>query len=859
MLQSASYDEDIKDINVPQNIVWHTGSLADFKSAVLPLIDQSHKAGVRVIYIHFSSCEKMLDDKETDEIREITLSRRFEAFTVDVSNVINENGNGILYIFDSLSELQTAWATDMMMENFFTVITPMILQKSCKAFFPLIRGRHSLASIENIRSRTSAFLELYSDFKNLFLRPVWMGPENSGSINIPHVFDEPSGSFVPVTDGVTESHFRRAVDLELRKVRSSNRDSWDKFFDDVQRDFEDGRDVTEGCNRMRDIMMSRDEHIRHLLEKHFSPEDYFFVKEHMVGTGLIGGKSCGMLIARKIMENCCPDIYYRMEPHDSFFVGSDVFYTYIVENGFWDMRVKQRTSEGYFALADEFSELLLHGTFPEKIEKEFISLLDYYGNSPVIVRSSSILEDGFGNAFAGKYESVFCPGMGSARDRLEEFENAVRVVYASTLSRSALDYRMRRGLDNRDEQMALLVQRVSGSHYDKYYMPCAAGVGYSYSTYTFLDSLDPKAGMLRLVMGLGTGAVDRTNGSYPRLVSLDRPTAVPYKSKAEHHKYSQRNVDVLDRESGELLHLPYHAIDKYMPSHIKAAALTHDREAEQMLANMGKRRDVVYISCDGLVKNAEIMKDMRDLLGTLEEEYGQPVDIEFTINLAAGGEYVINLLQCRPLQHFVDSGRQLIPDDISDSCTILDISHCTLGLSQKTEIDWIVYVDPKKYYELPYNQKSEIAKLIGSINWYFRDKEQSMILLVPGRIGTSSPELGVPTAFSDISGFKAIFEIAESGSGYNPELSYGSHIFQDLVESEILYGAVFEDDRRRVFNPDLFRSLGNSLSEIVPQAEKFESIAGLYHVSGKGCTMYHDLLNEHLVCCFDEKRGTDND
>ena len=99
------------------------------------------------------------------------------------------------------------------------------------------------------------------------------------------------------------------------------------------------------------------------------------------------------------------------------------------------------------------------------------------------MRSSSILEDGFGNAFAGKYESIFCSNTGTAEERLFEFEEAVRTVYASTMSKSALDYRLRRGLEGRDEQMALLVQRVSGSHYENFFMPCAAGVGYSYSPY----------------------------------------------------------------------------------------------------------------------------------------------------------------------------------------------------------------------------------------------------------------------------------------------------------------------------------------------------------------------------------------
>lgn len=114
------------------------------------------------------------------------------------------------------------------------------------------------------------------------------------------------------------------------------------------------------------------------------------------------------------------------------------------------------------------------------------------------------------------------------------------------MSLSALDYRKRRGLDKRDEQMALLIQRVSGSYYGPYYMPCAAGVGYSYSPYKFLADIEPKAGMLRLVMGLGTSAVDRTMGSYPRLVSLDMPEATSSVTVAEKHQFSQRAVEAMD-------------------------------------------------------------------------------------------------------------------------------------------------------------------------------------------------------------------------------------------------------------------------------------------------------------------------
>lgn len=203
------------------------------------------------------------------------------------------------------------------------------------------------------------------------------------------------------------------------------------------------------------------------------------------------------------------------------------------------------------------------------------------GQDPIIVRSSSILEDGFGNAFAGKYESVFCSNTGSMEQRVEELENAIRIVYASTMSRSALDYRSRRGLQARDEQMALLIQRVSGSYYEEYYMPCAAGVGYSYSPYKFMESIDQAAGMLRLVMGLGTSAVDRTEGSYPRLVSLDKPTATTARNSIEKHQYSQRKLELMNRATRQLERVTLDDVKKYMPFFLKMLLLEHDTDTER--------------------------------------------------------------------------------------------------------------------------------------------------------------------------------------------------------------------------------------------------------------------------------------
>ena len=121
-----------------------------------------------------------------------------------------------------------------------------------------------------------------------------------------------------------------------------------------------------------------------------------------------------------------------------------------------------------------------------------------------------------------------------------------------------------------------------------------------------------------------------------------------------------------------------------------------------------------------------------------------------------------------------------------------------------------------------------------------------MMLIVPGRIGTSSPELGVPTAFSDISTFEIICETEESEAGYNPELSYGSHIFQDLVEANILYTAVFRSEKTIRFDPEKLNRFHDITNEF-EHGNALSGIVNIYDVSHVQCEAYNDMSSEHLL------------
>ena len=596
------------------------------------------------------------------------------------------------------------------------------------------------------------------------------------------------------------------------------------------------------CNQI----MTTESHMEQLILKHFTDDDFRHVWDRKIGGGVIGGKACGLLVARKLIELMMADYAAYVEPHDSFFIGTDVFYRYLVLNRCSELKARHRLEKDDFKETDELTNRLQNGRLPDDILKELGEMLDHYGSTPIIVRSSSIMEDGYGNAFSGKYESVFCMNQGTKEDRLEELECAVRRVYASVMNEQAIEYRRKRHLLDVDEQMALLIQPVAGQAYGDFYLPVAAGMGCSYNPYKWMEQLNPEAGMLRMVMGLGTRAVERTPGDYPRLICLDRAQANLRTTMAERHKFSQRQVDVLDFTAGQLCTKPLEQIIELLPKWQGKMVLSHDTEAEDMLAQRHIYRKVYFADCQGLVDNLDFIHMMRDLMKMLETAYERPVDVEFAITSPEEGIWRLNLLQCRPLQAAL-SEQVHIPEGV-DHQLLFDVRRTSMRRSKEETMDYIVWVDPQKYYEYPYAKKPDVARLISRINQHFEDTDKKLMLLVPGRIGTSSPELGVPVVYSEISQFNAICEVAYDNAGYHPDLSSGSHMFQDMVEADVYYGAINDNSKTRLYQPGLLARCPEILKELWPQEEELADIVKLYDVSGSRATLTLDSKEGRAVC-----------
>ncbi len=812
-------DDVIKGLIPGDNLVWQVESVDDYVPLVEPFARVAPKLGQKLIYFRFAKHPPIVPDDAGAEVHELHPEAGFETFLAEIHKVIEETGNGGYYVFDCLSDLSVDWYSDEMLANFFMLTCPYLLDVEAIAYFALLRNRHAGQTVAAIMNTAQVLVDVYSREDNRYIYPVKVQQRYSPTMYMLHTWE--GGQFRPVTESSTVSQILTSLPWRLRGPSAEGQGIWERTFlaargllgrnGDI-----DGEEYKKYFHRIVRMMITRDERVFELVTRHMDLPGALKIGGRMIGTGLIGGKSVGMLLARAILAGQDSRWREMLEPHDSFFIGSDVFYTYLVRNGLWWDRQKQRDPDNFLEGAERARQRILTGEFPEYINEQFSQMLDYFGQSPIIVRSSSLLEDNFGNAFAGKYESVFCANQGSRQKRLKDFVSAVRTIYASTMSEKALRYRAERGLLDRDEQMALLVQRVSGGFRGRLFYPQIAGVGFSFNPYVWNEDIDASAGMIRVVFGLGTRAVNRWDDDYTRVVALNVPQKRPEANFDEARQYAQRKVDVLDLEANQLVSVRFEDILQH--SEVPNVSL--------FASPTGPEGGHMVLTFEQLLSETSFAADMRKMLATLQEAYDYPVDVEFTANLPRRGlpdgkGCRVNLVQCRPLQ--VKGGGRIVapPQNIADDKLILDARGAVIGQSRIVDIERIIYVAPQVYGKLPIGDRHSVARLIGKLTHLQGQNKLVTILLGPGRWGTTTPSLGVPAAFGDISTVDVLGEIVAMREDFVPDVSLGTHYFSDLVERDILYLAIFPDKAGNRLNDEFFESAPNKLAELIPSAEKW--------------------------------------
>ena len=376
----------------------------------------------------------------------------------------------------------------------------------------------------------------------------------------------------------------------------------------------------------------------HIARRWFTAADFNMILERRIGTGKIGGKSAGMLLAYKILENMAPEIFNKIHLPRSYFIGADVFYDFMATNQLEFLNQKYKTAEQIREDYPRIQEQYAVARFPEEVAHQLREVLREAGKTPLIVRSSSLLEDNFGMSFAGKYMSIFCPNQGDLKENLRDLTLAIRQIYASVFGPDALIYRRRVGLVDYDERMAILLQEVQGERHRQYYFPALAGVAYSYSPIVWNPRFKREDGFMRLVMGLGTRAVDRIAGDYPRMINLSHPQLRPDATPKAIRYYSQHFVDALDLQENKFTTIPAESVlgPDYYP--LRWLVSVDDGETVRPPLTIGKSLDPkqMILTFDGILQRGAFVPLMKTVLARLEQQYEQPVDIEFAVSFNPG-------------------------------------------------------------------------------------------------------------------------------------------------------------------------------------------------------------------------------
>jgi pyruvate,water dikinase len=566
-------------------------------------------------------------------------------------------------------------------------------------------------------------------------------------------------------------------------------------------------DQLQYLNVAKDFIEIRD--FYHLLQRViFSSESH----------GKLGGKSAGLHLAAHILKKKSKDLplLASVKIPKTWHITSDVLLHFMHYNDF-DSVVEQKYKDinqvriEYPHIVQSFK----NGRFPPDILKGLSLALDDFGKRPLIVRSSSLLEDRVGAAFSGKYKSLFLANQGSKRRKLEALTDAVAEVYASTFSPDPIEYRAERGLIDFAEEMGIIIQEVVGSRIGRYYLPAFAGVAFSRNEFRWSPRITRQDGLIRFVPGLGTRAVDRLSDDYPVLIAPGRPGLRANVSPDEIARYSPKKIDVINLETNcfetvELSALLSEVGYEYPAADKIFSIFEEDRLSKPMGTHIDFAAHETVATFDGLTENTPFIKQVETILKTLEETLGMPVDVEFASD---GRDFY--LLQCRAQSYPPESRPAPIPADIPHESIVFSANRY-ISNGSVSNITHILYVDPKKYGELPtHSELMEVGRVVGKLNTILPKRQ--FILMGPGRWGSRGDiKLGVNVTYSDINNTAALIEVAMRTGASVPDLSFGTHFFQDLVEANIRYLPLYPGDEGIVFNEQFLTGAPNILEVLLP-------------------------------------------
>jgi pyruvate, water dikinase len=558
-------------------------------------------------------------------------------------------------------------------------------------------------------------------------------------------------------------------------------------------------------------------------KRYIGVDDYHAVLRRTItpaaSHGKLGGKSAGLLLASCIIRDASEyaDALGDIKVPRTWYVTSDGVLNFIEHNQLDDVHNhKYREIEQIRREYPHIVQVFRHSAFPPELAHGLALALDALGPVPLIVRSSSLLEDRIGAAFSGKYKSLFVANQGTKAERLRALMDAIAEVYASVFGPDPIEYRAARGLLDFHEEMGIMIQEVVGSRVGPYYLPAYAGVAFSQNEFRWSPRITRDDGLLRLVPGLGTRAVDRVADDYPVLVAPGKPGLRVNVTPDEIARYSPRKIDVINLEAGRFETV---ALDGLLRRYGRDYPAV--REVVSLLDEGGIPRPVAFgwdpetthpiVTFDGLVRDTAFITRMRALLRVLRERMETPVDIEFASD---GRDFY--LLQCRAQSFIADAAPAPIPRDVPGD-RVLFSTRRYVSNGRVPDLTHVVFVDPDAYADLPSLQElTDVGRAVGRLNKLLPRRQ--FVLIGPGRWGSRGDiKLGVRVTYSDINNAAMLMEVAARRGGSAPDVSFGTHFFQDLVESAIRYLPLFPGEPDVVFNEAFLRGAPSVLGELLPE------------------------------------------
>ncbi len=575
--------------------------------------------------------------------------------------------------------------------------------------------------------------------------------------------------------------------------------------------------------------------------------DFYNILQRMIfpigSHGKLGGKSAGLFLAYRVLKSSedRDKLLSDIKIPKTWYITSDAMIYFMHYNNLDEMlEQKYKPINEVRKEYPHVVQLFKSSHFPPEIVKGVAMALDDFGEKPLIVRSSSLLEDRLGSAFSGKYKSLFIANQGSKADRLDALLDAIAEVYASTIGPDPIEYRAERGLLDFHEEMGIMIQEVVGKRVGDYFLPAFAGVAFSNNEFRWSPRIRREDGLIRMVPGLGTRAVDRLSDDYPVLIAPGQPSLRANVSVDEIVRYSPQKVDVINLKTCLFETIPIKKLIKECgyeyPILEKIVSVLDEGILRKVGFNTNLEEEDVVVTFNGLLENTNFIKQMRAVIKELQSKLATPVDIEF----AHDGENFY-LLQCRPQSYSKFSTPAVFPENIAEK-NIIFTANKYITNGTVTNIQFIVYVDPETYTQIDnIEDLKAVGRAVGELNKVL--PKRKFILMGPGRWGSRGDiKLGVSVTYSDINNTAAIIEIARRKGNYVPDLSFGTHFFQDLVEADIKYLPLYPDEKGVIFREDFFKNAPNALYEILPAFTNLDRVIRIIDVPHNSNGLLFNIL-----------------